>query len=101
MLHEVVPSARVIGFLQLTVEAADRELEAAADALGLKLIVLKTSDDTEFEGAFASLIKNGGEALLVSSNDFFNSAIIWSRSLPHTPFGRSIPTGNMPQREVS
>jgi putative ABC transport system substrate-binding protein len=73
MLHEAVPSARVIGFLRQTIEAADGELQAAADALGLKLVVATADNDSEFEAAFASLVKNGVEALLVGSNAYFNN----------------------------
>jgi putative ABC transport system substrate-binding protein len=73
MLHEAVPSARVIGYLALTIQAADRDLQAAADTLGLKLVVVTADDDTEFEGAFASLVKNRVEALMVSSNAYFNN----------------------------
>jgi len=73
MLHETVPSARVIGFLRSATEPADQELQAAADVLGLKLVLASADDDIEFEGAFAALVKNRVEALLVSTNGYFNS----------------------------
>jgi putative ABC transport system substrate-binding protein len=78
MLHEAVPNTSVIGFLDYptinpAINGYRREVQAAADALGLKLVVAKAGADGEFEGAFASLIQNRVGALLVSSNPFFTN----------------------------
>jgi putative ABC transport system substrate-binding protein len=75
MLHEAVPNVGAIGFLDnpstTTPATGTAEVQAAADALGLKLVVVKASTDSEFEGSFASLVQNRVGALLVSSNPFF------------------------------
>jgi putative ABC transport system substrate-binding protein len=76
MLHEAVPNASVIGFLDNpngnpVTTGNGRDVQAAADALGLKLVVVKAGADSEFEGAFASLVQSRVGALLVSSNAFF------------------------------
>jgi putative ABC transport system substrate-binding protein len=80
VLHEAVPSATVIGLLvnqaiRPTTETTqdDRELQAAADALGLRLVFAKARAESEFEGAFASLVQNRIGALVIYSNALFNS----------------------------
>jgi putative ABC transport system substrate-binding protein len=78
LLHEAVPNATAIGFLDNpTANPATtgygKELQAAADALGLKLVVVKAAASSDFEGAFASLVQNRVGALLVSSNAFFRN----------------------------
>jgi putative ABC transport system substrate-binding protein len=72
ILREAVPNARVIGFLDNpNANTTSAEVQAAADALGLKLVVVEAGADSEFEGVFASLVQNRVGALLVSSNAFF------------------------------
>jgi putative ABC transport system substrate-binding protein len=79
MLHEAVPNLRVIGFLdnpnasQAVKSSVREELKGAADALGLKLIVVEAAADSDFDGAFASLVQNRVGALLVSPNPFFTN----------------------------
>jgi putative ABC transport system substrate-binding protein len=77
MLHEAVPNASVIGLLNDpnagAAAAGRREVQAAADALGLKLVVMEARADSDFEGAFASLVQNRVGALLVSGNPFFTN----------------------------
>jgi putative ABC transport system substrate-binding protein len=77
MLHEAVPNADVIGFLEnasANPTAGDnREAQAAADGLGLKLVVVKVAADSDFERTFASLAQNQIGAILISSNPFFTN----------------------------
>jgi putative ABC transport system substrate-binding protein len=76
MLHEAAPNASVIGFLDDPGPGSPigvAQVQAAADALGLKLVVVNASADNDFEGAFATLVQNRAGALLVGSNAFFNS----------------------------
>src|SRR5262245_452432 len=55
LLHELVPKAAAIGFLgnprDPTYEDVAREAQAAADALGHKLVVVKASTASEFDPA--------------------------------------------------
>jgi putative ABC transport system substrate-binding protein len=58
LLHEMVPSATSIGVLldrtnPIDTETETKELEAAARTLGLHLLFLNASDESEFEAAFA------------------------------------------------
>ena len=93
LLHEAVPNAGVIGFLDnSTTNAATtgdgKDVQAAADALGLKLVVVKAATNSEFEGAFATLVQNRAGALLVSSNAVFRDQ---SRHLVALAAAHSIP----------
>ena len=61
MLHELVPKAVVIGVLvnpnaAATAEPQIRELQAAANALGLRLDVLKVGSEGDANTAFATLV---------------------------------------------
>ena len=50
-----------------------RELLAAADALGLQLIVAEIGSDRDYEATFDNLIEHGAEGLLVSASPIFAS----------------------------
>jgi putative ABC transport system substrate-binding protein len=78
LLHELVPSTATIGFLvnpnSPTFKAYyERDVLAAAAAIGLKIRILKAGTDHEIDAAFASLIQARTGALLVGSDVFFNS----------------------------
>jgi putative ABC transport system substrate-binding protein len=77
MLHEAVPNAGVIGFLDNPNAGAGataaREMQAGADALGLRFVVVEAGADSDFEGAFASLVQNRVGGLVVSGNPFFTN----------------------------
>ena len=78
LLHEVVPSARLIAFLTNPlldpsfVEPEKRELESAARTLGLQLLVIDASHLNEIETAFTALTRAGAGALVVSGAAFFS-----------------------------
>ena len=75
LLREVVPDAKVIAFLldpkNPTAELQQSDAEAAASALGLKLQVLKAGTEAEIETAFASLVQQRAQAILVGDSPFF------------------------------
>jgi putative tryptophan/tyrosine transport system substrate-binding protein len=77
LLLEAVPDAKVIGFLvNPTNPNADfetDEIQAAAAAIGRKLLVVKASIDSELETGFAELIDQRIAALCVSADQFFLS----------------------------
>jgi putative ABC transport system substrate-binding protein len=80
LLHELVPSARVVGFLEnprnpLVEELATRDVLAAAPAIGVQIQLLKAGTDREIDGAFESLAQARTGVLLVANDFFFNSRI--------------------------
>ena len=79
LLHELVPSAATIGFLENpdnpTSELTTRDVLAAALAIGVKVQILKAGTDREIDAAFVSLVQARIGALLVGNDAFFNSRI--------------------------
>jgi putative ABC transport system substrate-binding protein len=77
LLYELVPSSTVIGLLVNSAnpasESQTRDVEAAAVALGLKLLVLSASSESDIETAFASLVQQRVDAVVVGSDPFFLS----------------------------
>jgi len=77
LLRELVPTASAIGFLvdptDPYTEAETKDTADAANALGLKLIVVQASTASEVDSAFASLIQQRADALIVGAQAFFNS----------------------------
>jgi putative tryptophan/tyrosine transport system substrate-binding protein len=60
LLHELVPTARVIGLLinpaaPAVAQAQLRAIQLAADSLGLELQVLNASSEDDFDAVFADL----------------------------------------------
>ena len=76
LLHEMVPKATTIAVLVnptfSSVEITLRDVEEAAARLGVRLVVLRASAESDFDGAFATLVQQRAGALLVSANPFFN-----------------------------
>src|SRR5215475_1601055 len=80
LLREVLPSASVISVLVNPTSAAItepylRDLEAAAQTLGLKLDVLHASADRDFDPVFATLAQRRARALVISPDQFLYSRI--------------------------
>ena len=77
LLHEMVPKAISVGLLvnsgNPNVDVDRRELEAAANVLGQKLIVLEASTPEAIEVAFATLVQQRVGALFVHADAFFAS----------------------------
>jgi putative tryptophan/tyrosine transport system substrate-binding protein len=77
LLHEMIPSAAVIGFLvnpaTPLAEAETKDLKAAADGLGAKLIVVTANTDRDIDAAFESLVKQRAQALVIFPDPFFRS----------------------------
>jgi putative ABC transport system substrate-binding protein len=76
LLHQLVPRSDTIAIL--TDPIADRstqttDLQDAARALGLKAVVLNTSNDQEIDAAFAMIVRQRITALLLTDQVFFNS----------------------------
>jgi putative ABC transport system substrate-binding protein len=79
LLHEFMPGATSLAFLgNLTTrgvwEAETRDLQAAAQTLGLRLLTLSAGDPSEFEAAFAAIARERAGGLVVSGSRFFTLA---------------------------
>jgi len=76
LLHELVPKAAVIGFLanpsDPNYESDTKGAQAAADALGHKLVAVKASTESEIGPAFAALAQRKIAALFVNADPLFN-----------------------------
>jgi len=75
LLLELVPKAASIGYLRnptnpVYAEAETREVEAAARAHGVRLLIVNASSPSEIETAFADLVQQRADALQVSSDGF-------------------------------
>jgi putative tryptophan/tyrosine transport system substrate-binding protein len=79
LLHELVPKATVIGMLlnptDPNAQGQSRSLQVAAPKLGLQPHVLEASTESDFERAFATLVKWRAEALIVTADSFFFSRL--------------------------
>jgi len=77
LLHEIKPTARVIGVLvnpkRPGIESQSRALEVAAAKLNLKVKFVKAATEGEIDTAFKTLASERVEALLVTADPFFNN----------------------------
>jgi putative ABC transport system substrate-binding protein len=75
MLRTLVPTAAAIGLLvdrtNPNTEAETTDILAAARALGLKLLIMQASTEGELDAAFARLVQQRADALIVASQAFF------------------------------
>jgi putative tryptophan/tyrosine transport system substrate-binding protein len=78
LLHELVPAARVIGLLENPAnpnwEADTKAVEAAAPALGVRIVVLKASNGAEIGRAFDALRPYNVDAVLVGADPLFQNS---------------------------
>jgi putative ABC transport system substrate-binding protein len=77
LLHELVPNATIVAFLSNpnNPESARQpaELQEAARAIGLQLVVLTATTPGGIDAAFTAMVQNRVGALLVGSDPFFFS----------------------------
>src|SRR6516165_4261402 len=77
LLHELVPSAAAIGFLENPnnpiSELTTRDVLATAPIVGVRVQILKASTDREIDAAFAGLVQARIGALFVGNDFLFNS----------------------------
>ena len=77
LLHELVPGATRFAMLQNPTnpvsQSAIAEAQAAARTLGLQLLVLNASTESDFEPAFATLVQQQAAALYVRGNVLFQN----------------------------
>jgi putative tryptophan/tyrosine transport system substrate-binding protein len=77
LLRELVPAAKRIGLLvnpnNTTSKAQTSDAVAAASSVGATIDVVRASDSREIEAAFAALVRDRAEALLVGTDPFLYS----------------------------
>jgi putative ABC transport system substrate-binding protein len=77
ILHEVVPTAAVIGILinptNPAAESRSNDLRLMARTLERNIHIISASSESDLETAFAALIEQRAGALLVSTDSFFTS----------------------------
>jgi putative ABC transport system substrate-binding protein len=75
LLHELVPAATRVAVLvnPTNAENPEREVEAAARAIGLQIQVLNASTIREINAAFATFARERPDALFIGLDPFFNS----------------------------
>jgi putative tryptophan/tyrosine transport system substrate-binding protein len=76
LMHELVPAVTSIAALfnpsnAVGAETQTRELQAAARTLGVHLLILNASDESEFDAAFATLVGERAGGLLVGGDTLF------------------------------
>jgi putative ABC transport system substrate-binding protein len=85
ILHQLVPSATRIGLLvnptNNNAEVMTTEVAAAASAIGVEIDVVRASDRGQIEAAFATLVRNRADALVVGADTFFFSRRLQLASL--------------------
>jgi putative ABC transport system substrate-binding protein len=77
LLHQIVPKATTIAALvhprSFTTKTERGEIPAAAQAMGLQLLVLDIGSERDIEAAFATIVQRGAGALFVGGGAFLNS----------------------------
>jgi len=76
LLHEIAPAAASIGFLvnpanPVLAESETAQVQPAARALGVRLLVLNASGEHEINAAFATLVEQRIDTLQVSADPLF------------------------------
>jgi putative tryptophan/tyrosine transport system substrate-binding protein len=75
LLHELVPASDLIAVLvnpaNRTTESEARGLQVAARILGVSLLILNASNQSDIEAAFATLVRERAGALVISSDALF------------------------------
>ncbi len=93
LMHELLPSVTVMALLVSPVvpryaETTIRLSQAAADAVGLQLHVMRASSEVDFDAVFESLIKLRAGALVIAPDNLFTAhseqlaALTVSHALP-------------------
>jgi putative tryptophan/tyrosine transport system substrate-binding protein len=77
LLHQLVPKATTIAMFTYPnnpdTEAERKDVQAAAQAIGLQLIMIDVSSDRDIEAAFATFAQRRADALFVGTGAFLTS----------------------------
>jgi putative ABC transport system substrate-binding protein len=76
LLHEMVPTASIIAHLvnptYPPTETNVRDVATAARAMGLQIVLVEASSQSDIDAAFATILDKRAAALLVGADPFFN-----------------------------
>src|SRR5262249_30853139 len=93
LLREALPNAAVIGVLvhskSSQAESDIKNAQAAAQALGISVLILNVSSENDFEAAFAALAQQRAAWLLIAGDAFFTGHV-------HRPRARATRPGLAP-----
>ena len=107
LLHEFLPADTLIPYLRnptnpIFAESEMREVQVAARALGMRVVFVNISRQSEIETALADVVQQGAGALLVGADAFFRTHIeqivaLASRdALPAIyPWRQAVPVGGL------
>jgi putative tryptophan/tyrosine transport system substrate-binding protein len=77
LVHDLIPTARIIGLLvnpnDPRAGTQARDVQEAAQGLGLQIHLLNAGTEAEIDAAFAGLVQLGAGALIVGTSEFFSS----------------------------
>ena len=77
LLHELIPTARTVALLlnpqNANAEVQKKEVEAAAQALGLTVHVLNATSERDFEPTYRKLAEIAVDALVIGADPIFNN----------------------------
>jgi ABC-type uncharacterized transport system substrate-binding protein len=104
LLHQLVPTATSIALLvnprnPITAQAETREVQIAANALGLRMLVLNASNRDDIAIAFTKLLQEQASALVVSHEVFFSTVhdqlieLAMRHKIPMSTHSSGVPKG--------
>jgi putative ABC transport system substrate-binding protein len=77
LLRELAPKVKLVAFLtnpkSPNTKSETRNVQAAAGTTGQQILILSASNDSDLDSAFAALVQQKAEALLVQSDPLFNA----------------------------
>jgi putative tryptophan/tyrosine transport system substrate-binding protein len=77
LLHELVPRAHLVAMLvnpnNPSAESDTRDVQVAASAVGQQIHILRANNERDIDAAFATLVQQRADALLVGHDPFFFS----------------------------
>jgi putative ABC transport system substrate-binding protein len=101
LLRELLPAAARVGLLvnptNVNVEGVTKDVTAAASAIGVQIDVVQAGDSHEIDTAFATLVRNKADALLVGADSLFNTrrlqlaTLATRHAIPAVYFNRQFP----------
>jgi putative tryptophan/tyrosine transport system substrate-binding protein len=79
LLHDLMPKADAIAFLvnpkNAATEDETNEMQAAASALGQKLLIVRASSEDDIAGGFATVLRERAGALILQGDPLLNSRL--------------------------